>query len=239
MFELPDGYKRNTVISNDLGMVGEYWEVPAKDLYQLPAYKWISKRISASVKPVETIMDLGCGNGIKTIEFFSKFDARIIGIDQRSGIKQAKKNDERSLIEWVASDLENDKTWKNTISSSKPGAVINLDVIEHLERPDAFLTELRDATHGWEVIISTPNRDLLDYDDEMGPPRNERHAQEWSKGEFQSLLEGHGFSITTQVDFLPRNYNVLDPREMKRICDRIFKFKRIPDTRSNQLWVLS
>ena len=239
MFQLPDGYKRNPVISNDLGVVGEYWVATAKDSYQLPAYRWIGKRIEGSAKPIATIIDLGCGNGVKTVEFFSKFDSRIIGIDQGSGVKHAMKNDEKSLIEWVASDLENDITWKNTISNSKPGTVINLDVIEHLERPDAFLTELREATHGWEIIISTPNRDLLDYDDEFGPPRNGRHVQEWNKGEFKSLLEAHGFTVITQLDFLPRNYNLIAPYEVKRICGRICNFKRIPDTRSNQLWVLS
>ena len=239
MYKLPDRYKRNLVISNDQSVVGEYWEVTAKDLYQLPAYRWISKRIAGSVKPIETIIDLGCGNGIKTIDFFSKFDTRIIGIDQGSGIKQAKKNDKKSSIEWVASDLENDKTWKSTILSSKPGTLVNLDVIEHLEHPDEFLAALREATHGWEIIISTPNRDLLGYHDSMGPPRNERHVQEWNRTEFKSLLEEHGFTIIMQLDFLPRDYQLLSLREIKRISGRIWKFKKIPDAKSNQVWVLA
>lgn len=239
MYHLPNGYKRNLVNSNDQNSTGEYWENTAIDLYQLPAYRWIRKRIEVSVDPIKTVIDLGCGNGTKTMEYFSDLNAHVVGIDQRSGIQQAERNDVKSSIEWVASDFENDKTWKSTIKSSKPGTLVNLDVIEHLERPDEFLAELRDATHGWEIIISTPNRDLLDYEDNMGPPRNARHVQEWNKFEFKLLLEEHGFNLTMQLDFLPRDYNLFSPRELKRIGGRICKFMEIPDAKSNQVWILS
>jgi 2-polyprenyl-3-methyl-5-hydroxy-6-metoxy-1,4-benzoquinol methylase len=239
MFNLPENYHRNTVISNDSGSHGGYWDTGAIDLYQLPAYRWIRNYVNSSTPKIKSVIEIGCGNGRKTIAFFSDLEIGAIGIDQKSGISHALKNDKRKSIAWVESDIESDKIWQNTIKNAEPGLIVSLDVIEHLQNPTLFLEMLREASHGWEIAISTPNRDLLDFNNPIGPPSNLLHAQEWSKSEFLILLEGVGFKVTQQIDLLPRDFKIFNLKEIKRYLLRIIKGKKNPDQKSCQLWIIS
>jgi SAM-dependent methyltransferase len=239
MFNLPENYRRNTVLSNDSGSHGAYWETGVIDPWQLPAYRWIRNYINVTKPQISSLIEIGCGNGRKTIEYFSDLKISVIGIDQQSGIGHAFKNDKKKFISWVASDIESDNIWQKTIENTQPGLILSFDVIEHLQNPISFLETLREASHGWEVAISTPNRDLLDFNNPLGPPANLLHAQEWSKSEFQILVESAGFQVTKQIDLLPRDFKVFNLMEIKRYFYRFIKGKKNPDHKSCQLWILS
>jgi 2-polyprenyl-3-methyl-5-hydroxy-6-metoxy-1,4-benzoquinol methylase len=65
-----------------------------------------------------------------------------------------------------------------------------VDVLEHVERYDAFLTELlRVSRQG--VFISTPNR-RPEYTNADGTPKNHWHLREWSYEELDDILTRHG-----------------------------------------------
>jgi SAM-dependent methyltransferase len=239
VFNLPDDYRRNSVISNDAGSHGGYWDTGDIDPYQLPAYRWIRNYLNLSYPRIRSVIEIGCGNGRKTIEFFSDLEIGTIGIDQKSGISHAVKNDKRKSISWVESDIESDKIWQNAIKNAEPGLIVSLDVIEHLQNPRLFLEMLREASQGWMIAISTPNRDLLDFNNPIGPPSNLLHAQEWSKSEFRDLLESVGFQVTMQIDLLPRDFKIFNLREIRRYLARTIKGKKNPDQKSCQLWIIS
>lgn len=239
MLELPSGYVRNRVLSNENISEVNYWTDGRRDLAQIPAYKWVRRRILSSEQQVSTLIEIGCGNGGKTIKYFSKTALHIIGIDQRSGIQKAIENDKKKSLNWICSEIENQTNWLEVIASADPGIIISLDVIEHLERPDLFLRRLREVSFGWQIVFSTPNRDLLGYVDSLGPPKNPLHVQEWSKEEFRVLIEKAGFHVNQQVDLLPRGYRVQDPHEWKKWFLRVVRGEKILDYKLNQLWLVT
>jgi hypothetical protein len=129
MHELPKGYKRNPVMSNESIFKGDYWNNSSKDLAQLPAYRWIRKRILSSNHRIETIVEIGCGNGSKTTEYFSGLNSLVLGIDQKSGIIKAIESYVKNEINCVMSDIEYDDIWAKAIEIQKPGLILCLDVI--------------------------------------------------------------------------------------------------------------
>lgn len=238
MFELPAGYIRNKLLSNDNSDGKDYWANNVKDSYQNPAYKWVRKNLIGKISEDSTIVEIGCGNGQKTHSNFSKIANPIIGIDQASGIRQAEKIQPRHKFEWCVSDIENDEVWCNRISSANPSLIICFDVIEHLEDPDQFLNKLRKISRNCLVVISTPDRNQLEHQDFLGPPLNPLHVQEWTMIEFKRFLLKNDFSIEHSISIYPRSYNFFNIREVIRIIYRLLRFKKIPDRKSCQLWVL-
>jgi SAM-dependent methyltransferase len=238
MFELPDQYTRNKLLSNDNSDGKDYWANDAKDTYQIPAYKWVQNNLITRISEYSTIIEVGCGNGSKTYSTFSKFKNSVIGIDQVSGIRQAEKILSNHKFEWCVSDIERDQNWCNRISEANPSLIVCFDVIEHLENPDQFLKNLRNASKNSIVVISTPDRSLLDYQNFLGPPSNPLHMQEWTMTEFRRLLLRNEFVIENSISIYPRAYNLLSIWEVLRIIKRLLQFKKIPDSKSCQLWVL-
>jgi len=239
MFELPDGYLRNKLESNDNSNGKDYWASSVKDSYQDPAYKWVRKNLIDKVSEDSTIVEIGCGNGNKTHSHFSKLKNPVIGIDQASGIRQAEKIQPNHTFEWCISDIENDEVWCNRISAANPSIIVCFDVIEHLEHPDKFLNKLRNVSRNSLVVMSTPDRNQLEHQEFFGPPLNPLHVQEWSKIEFKRFLLKNDFSIEHSISIYPRSYNFLRIWEIVRIIHRLLVFKKIPDRKSCQLWVLS
>ena len=238
MFELPDGYIRNILLSNDNSDGKDYWASNVKDTYQIPAYKWVQNNLIEKISEDSTIIEIGCGNGSKTHSNFSKFKNPVIGIDQASGIRHAEKIQPNHKFEWCISDIENDKVWCNRISAVNPSLIVCFDVIEHLENPDQFLIKLRNVSKNSLIVISTPDRNLLENQEFLGPPSNPLHMQEWTAIEFKRFLLKNGFSIENSISIYPRTYNFFNIWEVFRIIHRLLRFRKIPDRKSCQLWVL-
>jgi 2-polyprenyl-3-methyl-5-hydroxy-6-metoxy-1,4-benzoquinol methylase len=238
MFELPDGYIRNKLLSNDNSDGTDYWANNVNNTYQVPAYKWVQNNLIEKISEESKIIEIGCGNGSKTHSIFSKFKNPVIGIDQASGIRQAEKIQPKHKIEWCISDIENDKVWCNRISAANPSLIVCFDVIEHLENPDQFLNNLRNVSKNCLIVISTPDRNQLEYQEFLGPPSNSRHMQEWTTIEFKRFLLKSEFIIENSILLYPRTYNFLNIWELLRIIRRLLLFRKIPDRKSCQLWVL-
>jgi hypothetical protein len=85
------------------------------------------------------------------------------------------------------------------LSGAAPRAelVICADVIEHLEDPNELLQFIK-RTQASRVVISTPERDLLNLGTHDGPPRNMHHVREWNGDEFCAYIGAH-FSITAHI----------------------------------------
>jgi len=106
----------------------------------------------AACKPGDKILDLGCGNGL-LVETLNAKNVKVFGIDRRipneckSGFAMTLEKDLESL---VPEDL---------FSGHIFDVLLMLDVIEHLNNPEAFLVMLRErfGVEQPKLVITTPN----------------------------------------------------------------------------------
>lgn len=229
---LPWTYQRNSQASADVAGT-PYWEKPSLNsvLYQEPVYRWAQRLVRR--RGIDTVLDVGTGSGVKLEKYILPVARRTIGLDQGSGIQLARERCPQ--IEWIDGDLMAEETWSTP--DARPGLTICADVIEHVEDPVTLLDGIRRIVGGsGMLIISTPDRLRYDQPDRLGPPGNPRHVREWSRDEFELLLESCGFEIIERRRFLPRGYRptVL---ELKRQVWRALHLRRIPDRRSNAAWL--
>jgi hypothetical protein len=61
-------------------------------------------------------------------------------------------------------------------------------------------------------------------------------VREWTRDEFELLLESVGLQIVDRRRFLPRGYR-LTLLEVKRIVWRVLHLQAVPDRRSNTAWL--
>lgn len=103
--------------------------------------------------PDAKVLDVGCGDGQKTIKFKRAIGNRnITGIDGLPGRLRAAKA--RGVEETVVADLE--KKWP--LASSNFDVVISNQVIEHLADIDNFIQEIKRVLKpGGYAVISTEN----------------------------------------------------------------------------------
>jgi hypothetical protein len=69
MFELPDGYIRNKLLSNDNSDGTDYWANNVNNTYQVPAYKWVQNNLIEKISEESTIIEIGCGMAARLIQF--------------------------------------------------------------------------------------------------------------------------------------------------------------------------
>lgn len=174
-----------------------YWtrrQIRKARLYQWHVYAW-AREILLSLGGT-SVLDVGCGPGIKLKRFFGTLNAQITGTDQKSAVEYA-----AGIMpsgEFIPADVETELP-----ELAAPDLIIACDVIEHLRQPDQFLETLKSRCGPQtRVIISTPDRDRL-----HGPgaltPRNTSHVCEWAWGEFSDFLEDYGFCILEARHFPP------------------------------------
>ena len=87
------------------------------------------------------------------------------------------------------------------------------------------------------LLLSTPDRELLEKTDPNGPPSNPKHVREWSLGEMDLLLKYTGFTTIKKRYLYPRKY-FFSIREAARIMWRIVNLRAIPDKKYNMVFLL-
>ncbi|HEV7868509.1 MAG TPA: glycosyltransferase [Chthoniobacteraceae bacterium] len=103
-----------------------------------------------AVKPGADVLDIGCGQGYVAAELAQKA-ARVTGIDQYVPAQAPAPNVQ--LTRW---DLD---TQEFPVAVSEFDQIFILDVIEHLQDPEAFMERLRAATGRKrpELVLTTAN----------------------------------------------------------------------------------
>lgn len=149
------------------------------------------------VQPDSTVLDFGCGEGYIAKILKEEKNCTIYGYDIRQSNEAL-----RSCKEIYVTDLDH-FDWKRV----KPAhTVLLLDIIEHLDKPEVFLTELREHTCRFhpDVIITTGNvvfcltrfsaligqfnygkRGILDLE----------HKRLFTFGSLKRILRNHGYEI--------------------------------------------
>jgi len=149
----------------------------------------IAKEQSASY-----IVDIGCGNGYKLIQYRDQY--HIIGIDHGQNVNFCRER--YPFGEWINFDLELPLYLK---LNKRGGVGIVADVVEHLLDPDNILGTIREwLINGTckAVVLSTPERLLTYSGDHIGPPVNINHIREWSFSEFEGYLNKIGIPIAAK-----------------------------------------
>ena len=160
-----------------------------------PLQRWLLERFHTGVAalvnealgqtPLARILDAGCGEGF-VIEFLRQGGAKatVVGLDaDRSALMMAGGRG-GNFIEGSATALP-------FIDASFP-LVLCLEVMEHLEAPQAALTELSRVSAGF-VIISVPNQPLFALANFLRGKNlrnlgeDPEHVHHWSAGQFLKL----------------------------------------------------
>ena len=163
-----------------------YQDVPTEFEYQHTVYQLALYLAKRSEK--KYIIDLGSGNGLKLIKYFSDFN--IITVDYGENISFVDKK-----FQHVTYDFENGLP-NIDMEILENAIVIASDVIEHLVNPIKFIHSLKEWTKiAGYVLISTPDRNLVRGFSDYGPPKNKAHVREWSIQEFRELLHFSGFDF--------------------------------------------
>lgn len=177
--------------------------VEAALIYQLDVYRYAARLIEQ--QHITTVLDVGCGFGLKLREFISPTGAAIVGVDGPIPIDYCQKH--LTFGRWFVDDVENPRADLGQYFD----LIICADVIEHLIDPDTLFHYFRRWSHGTtRLVISTPERDLRRGLDHMGPPNNGAHVREWNQNEFSLYLTSHNLLI--------EDHCIVDLREGMKTC---------------------
>lgn len=166
--------------------------------------------VSDEIATVETICDLGCGNGVFTASLRGKFGCRLVGVDGSDyALKQAKVHgfDALHLVEDFSSS-------RLPFEKGVFDFVINKDVLEHLLHPEHLVGEMaRIVRPGGYALIHVPNhfplvgRIILLLHNKLDPfdyfPDSRRwdfpHIRFFTRDDLCVLFEMNGFTVAREL----------------------------------------
>jgi len=223
------GYKAreaNYTLSNEA--TPDYWEpnrIRMAALYQYQVYRRARQLIEQN--HLKSVIDLGCGPGVKLHDLIAPVCSNIVGIDQESAINFCKAN-------WSFGIFYVENLECPTLSLGRTfDLVICSDVLEHLLNPDPLMNYIRELRHaGTYVVFSAPDRDRVRGPHCMESPKLE-HVREWNAVEFHRYVEHFGFVVIEHRLVLPQRFtwSVADFRMI------LSQLKRGRDFRTCQLLV--
>ena len=235
---LPHGYNENLPEPVGIESGLDFWARDAETRtrrvrrYQDPVYRFAARITSRD----DVVLDVGCGVGDNLTNRLTGRVRRAVGVDQPSAIAIARLDHPEG--EWLAGDLRDENLW-SALAELRPDVTICADVVEHVDDPVGFLARL------WHVIgpdgtliLSTPDRDRVENQPTLGPPRNPHHIREWTMPEMSRLLGVSGFEILSSRHMLPRRYG-FSTLEAKMFAWRALRFRPVPGRRSSMVFELA
>lgn len=196
---LPDNYCHNQVFETS-ERDGEYWtanRIAKSGDYQHQVYR-LAKSI-ADKQSAKTILDVGCGVGTKLCSHFDS-PFRTYGIDLPDAISHCQRLHPNR--EWLSDDLSKPVLGQSSLNAPAD-IIICADVVEHLAKPETLLSYIRSfACSNTSLILSTPERTHL-LGQTARHPSNPEHVREWTKAEFRTFLEAHGWKVVQQSVVFP------------------------------------
>jgi 2-polyprenyl-3-methyl-5-hydroxy-6-metoxy-1,4-benzoquinol methylase len=145
----------------------EYWDKVYKQEISEGKIRFQRERFQKTTELIEEgkiVLDAGCGMG-EFIEYLHerKPSCRIVGVDiSREGLLEAKTKCKDFTSFYQLDLLKLNEKFKNTIDY-----VVSFETIEHLEKPDVFIENVRVALkqNGW-FFLTTPYMNQVDGADE-------------------------------------------------------------------------
>lgn len=194
-FGLPAGYRQQAamVTRDDAGSASAlaYWSadrINAAAKWQHHVYAWAA-RICRDRK-VRSVLDIGCGPGVKLARHLGPRCRDIMGVDQRSAIEIASRVCPAADLREIDLERPEPRTLARTFD-----LVLCVDVLEHLGDPDPALAFIQGVCHQESlVLLSTPDRERLRGRGCMESPKPE-HVREWTDREFRGYVESRMFEV--------------------------------------------
>lgn len=157
-------------------------------LYQWHVYQFAREIIIQN--GIGSLLDCGCGIGAKLDELVKDICPVIYGVDNAYNVRNAIKL--WKFGNWSNIDLDN----PSHMLDRKFDLVMSVDVVEHLRSPEKLLKWMIKHCHQKSLLlISTPDRDAIYGEGNIGPPDNSAHVREWNFEEFSSFLEANSLRI--------------------------------------------
>lgn len=182
-FCIKDGYKSRVDPLYFMDRVEDVTYQP--DVYLFASY--LAEKLGC-----QYVIDFGCGNARKLVEFLSSF--KVIGIDIGPNIEYCRET--YPMGWWIECDLEQPEGLSFSKEMLERAVLVCADVIEHLVNPVPLLGKLREFLRYSPVcLLSTPERDLVRGPIDYGPPANPCHVREWNLSKLEELLQSLGFNI--------------------------------------------
>jgi len=174
---------------------GSYWNsdrVRATLHNQAHTYHEAARLIRS--EGLRSVMDVGCGVGMKLVNIIEPVAERCVGVDQPNAIDYAHRLFPDTKAELRAVNLESEADTQ----LGQFDLIISADVIEHLLDPDMLLRFIRAHCHeNTYVLVSTPERDVRRGADNCKSPKPE-HVREWNRRELKEYFESSGFEVIDQ-----------------------------------------
>ncbi len=124
------------------------------------------------------VLDAGCGLGYGSAMLAERSPASLVGLDLSAEALERARQELGEAVQLVTGDIR-----ELPFESDSFDLVVCFEVIEHVERQERALAELRRvlAPQG-TLLISSPNREVY-------TPGNPHHVHEYVPSEFRSTLE--------------------------------------------------
>ena len=165
----------------------------------LERYRWAANFVAG-----KRVLDVACGTGYGTGLLANAGAAQVDGFDcSPEAIAFAKKTWALPNVSFGVAIAD-----RLPVPDGSYDCYVSFETIEHVEDDDALLTEAtRVLRPGGSLLVSTPNRELLDPGISIEDrPFNRFHTREYSRDELNERLRRHFASITWygQRPFSPR-----------------------------------
>jgi glycosyltransferase involved in cell wall biosynthesis/2-polyprenyl-3-methyl-5-hydroxy-6-metoxy-1,4-benzoquinol methylase len=175
-----------------------YADTPSDDVMWQPDV-YTEARLLADRYGIKRIVDVGCGNGEKLIHNFPAEQFHTVGLDFHGSLELV--TSAFPQARWVECDLNSTADlagFFGELNPDEPVLMILSDVIEHIPDPRLLLAQLRtvllqNVTN--RLVLSTPDRVLLDYKTYGNAPDNLAHVREWTHEELANFCLAGGFQI--------------------------------------------
>ena len=162
--------------------------------------------------PHAAILDLGCGEGFVLDHLLaSGIDADLVGIDRSSTAIASARSRLGTAIDLVEGDVTSLEDLPRPFE-----VVMMLEVLEHLDQPDATLDLLSGLSTG-HVIVSVPREpffrglNLIRFKNLKRLGSDPEHVHHWTKRSFEQLVTRR-FEITDRGRAFPWTLLLLEAR---------------------------
>jgi ubiquinone/menaquinone biosynthesis C-methylase UbiE len=151
----------------------------------------------------QSVLDVGCGEGVLTERWASLVSGRVVGIDLEDPALQA---------EWAARRAPNlefrvMKAERLPFGDGEFEAATAIEVLEHVPEPEHTVAEMARVARGGWLIVSVPREPLWRglnmargaYVRQLG--NTPGHLNHWSRRGFVALLGRHGSVVEVRSPF--------------------------------------
>jgi len=141
----------------------------------------------------DSILDVGCGEGVLTSEWAERLEGRIVGIDLPDPKLEAEwQKRQRPNLEYRAEEAT-----RLSFGDGEFDMATAIEVLEHVPDPEATVAEMARVAKRW-LLVSVPREPIWRmtniargaYLKSLG--NTPGHVNHWSKVSFVSLLSRHG-----------------------------------------------